>query len=61
MMREPLATTQTRQVRVAAKYIDGGGFFPASFECVDSWRQENQGFAQSTLFNVGNHSVVGGL
>ena len=61
MMREPLATTQTRQVRVVANILTEGDFLPSSFECVDSRSQENRGFAQSALFNVESHGVVSGL
>ena len=61
MMREPVATTQTRQVRVVANILTKDGFFPSSFVCVISRRQENRGFAQSSLFNVESHGVVGGL
>lgn len=61
MMREPVATTQTRQVRVVANILTRDGFLPLSFVCVDFRRQENRGFAQSALFNVESHSVVSGL
>ena len=61
MMREPVATTQARQVRVVANILTKDAFLPSSFDCVDSRRQENWGFAQSTLFNVDSHGVVGGL
>jgi hypothetical protein len=61
MMREPVATTQTRQVRVVANVLTEDDFLPSSLDCVDSRRKENQGFAQSALFNVESHGVVGGL
>lgn len=61
MMREPVATTQTRQVRVVANILTKEDFLPSSFGCMDSRRQENRGFAQSALFNVESHGVVGGL
>jgi hypothetical protein len=61
MKREPVATTQTRQVRVVANILTKDDFVPSSFVCVNSRRQENRGFAQSALFNVDNHGVVGGL
>ena len=60
MKREPVATTQTRPVRVVANILTKDDFLPSSFGCVDSRRQENQGFAQSALFNVENHGVVSG-
>ena len=61
MMREPVATTQTRQVRVEANMLTKDNFLPSSFGCVDSRRQESRRFAQSSLFNVGSHGVVDGL
>jgi len=61
MMREPVATTQTRQVRVVANILTKDDFLPPSFGCVDSRRLENRGFAQSALFNVDSHNVVSGL
>jgi len=61
MMREPVAATQTRQVRVVANALTKDDFLPSSFGCVDSRRQENRGFAQSALFNVESHGVVSGL
>ena len=61
MMREPVATTQTRQVRVVANILTKDDFLPSLFVCVDSRRQENRGFAQSALFNVESHGVVSGL
>lgn len=61
MMREPVAMTQTRQVRVVANILTKDDFLPSSFGCVDSRRQESRGFAQSALFNVESHGVVSGL
>ena len=61
MKREPIATTQTRQVRVVANTLTKEGFLPSSFVCVNTRRQENRGFAQSALFNVESHDVVSGL
>ena len=61
MMREPVATTQTQQVRVVANVLTRDDFLPSSFDCVDSRRQENRGFAQGALFNVESHGVVSGL
>jgi hypothetical protein len=58
MMREPVAVTQSRQVRVVANTLTKYGFLSSSFDCVDSRRQGNRGFAQSVLFNVDSHSVV---
>ena len=60
MKREPVATTQTRQVRVVANILTKDAFLPSSFDCVDSRRQENRGFAQSAFFNVESHDVVSG-
>lgn len=61
MKREPVATTQTRQVRVATNILTKDNFLPLLFGCVDSRRQENRGFAQSSPFNVDSHGVVRGL
>jgi len=61
MMREPVVTTQTRQVRVAAKILTKQYYLPSSLGCVESRMQENRGFAQSSLINVVGHSVNGGL
>lgn len=60
MKREPVATTQTRQVRVVSNILTKDDFLPSSFVCVNSRRQENRGFAQSALFNVESHGVVSG-
>lgn len=61
MMREPIATTQTRQVRVVANILTKDDFLSSSFDCVNARRQQNRGFAQSALFNVESHSVASGL
>ena len=61
MMREPVATTQTRQVRVVINLLTKDDILSSSFDCVDSLRQENRGFAQSSLINVDGHGVIGGL
>ena len=61
MTREPVATTQMRQVRVVANILTKDDFLSLSFDCVDSRLQENRGFAQSSLFNVESHGVVSGL
>jgi hypothetical protein len=61
MMREPVATTQTRHVRVVPKILTKDDFMPWSFGCVSSRRQESSGFAQSSLINVDGHGVIGGL
>ena len=61
MKREPVATTQTRQVRVVANILTKDNFLPSSFVCMDFRPQGNRGFAQSVLFNVENYGVVGGL
>ena len=60
MKREPVATTQTRQVRVVANILTKDDFLPSSFNCVNSRWQESRGFAQSSLFNVDSHSVASG-
>ena len=60
MKREPVAMAQTRQVRVVANILTKDDFLPSSFVCVISRGQENLGFAQSSLFNVESHGVVGG-
>lgn len=61
MMREPVATTQTRQVRVVANILTEDDFLPSSFDCMDSLLHENREFAQSALFTVESHDVVSGL
>jgi hypothetical protein len=61
MKREPVATTQTRQVRVVANILTMDDFLPSSFVCVGSQRQENWGFAQSSLFSVESHDVASEL
>jgi len=61
MKREPVATTQTRQVRVVANMLTMDDFLPSSFGCVSYRREECRGFAQSALFNVESHGVVSGL
>jgi hypothetical protein len=61
MKREPVVTTQTRQVRVVANVLTKDDFMSSLFDCVDSWRQESRGFAQSSLINVDDHGVIGGL
>jgi len=61
MMREPVATTQTRQVRVVANILTKHDFLSSSFDCTDSLLHGNRGFAQSALFNVESHDVVSGL
>lgn len=61
MKREPVATTQTRQVRVASNILTKDDFLFLLFGCADSRREANRGFAQSSLFNVDSHGVVSGL
>lgn len=61
MMREPIATTQTRQVRVVPNILTKNDFIPSLFDCVYSLKQANRGFAQSSLINVDGHGVIGGL
>lgn len=61
MMREPVATTQTRQVRVVANILTKNDFMPSLFGCADSLLHENRKFAQSALFNVDSHCVMSGL
>jgi len=61
MKREPVATTQTRQVRVVAKILTKDNLFPLSLNCADSLKQVIRGFAQSRLINVDSHSVVSEL
>ena len=59
MMREPVATRKTRQVRVAAKILTKVELLPLSLNCADTWRQLIRRFAQSVLINVDTHGVVG--
>ena len=61
MIREPVATTKTRQVRVVAKILTKDDLLLLSLNCEDTRRQVIRGFAQSTLINVDTHDVVGGL
>lgn len=61
MTREPVATAQTRQVRVVANILTKEDFLLSSFDCTGSLLLENRGFAQSALFNVESHDVVSGL
>ena len=60
MMREPVAATQTRQVRVVANILTKEELLPLLFDCVDSRTQVIRGFAQSALVNVDSHGVAGG-
>ena len=43
MMREPVATTQTRQVRVVANILTEDDFLPSSFECVTLGDKKTEG------------------
>ncbi len=61
MKREPAATTQTRQVRVATNILTKDDFLPLSLGCVNPRRKECRGFAQSSFFNVESQGVVNGL
>ena len=61
MMREPVATSPTRQVRVVANILTKDDILSSSLGCVGSWMKENRGFAQSSLINVVGHGVIGGL
>ncbi len=58
MKREPIATTQTRQVRVVVNTLTKDGFLPLLLDYASFRRKENRRFAQSSLFNVKSHSVV---
>jgi hypothetical protein len=59
--REPVAATQTRQVRVMSNILTNKDFSISLFECVSARRQKIREFAQGSLINVENHDVVGGL
>lgn len=61
MMREPVATTQTPQVRVVANILTKDDFWSSSFDCSNPLFNESRGFAQSALFTVESHDVVSGL
>lgn len=61
MMREPVATTQTRQVRVVANILTKYDYLTSLFDCTDFLLHENRWFAQSALFTVESHDVVSGL
>ena len=61
MKREPAAMAQTRKVRVAANALKKDDSLPSLFGCMSFRRQENRGFAQSSLINVDSHGVASGL
>ncbi|RFC34308.1 MAG: hypothetical protein DID91_2727702443 [Candidatus Nitrotoga sp. MKT] len=61
MMREPIATTQTRQVRVVANILTKNDYLTSLFDCTNFLLHENREFAQSALFTVESHDVVSGL
>ena len=58
--REPVAMTQTRQVRDAANTLTMKDLFSLPIKCVDTRTQVIRGFAQSVLINVDSHGVVSG-
>lgn len=60
MMREPIATTQTQQVRVVANMLMKDDFLPSLFDCAVTSKQINQGIAQSAFISVESHNVVSG-
>lgn len=59
-LRETLASTESREVRVAYNILTNKGFLYSLFDCVTFRIQESRGFAQSTLINVVIHGVIGG-
>lgn len=61
MMREPVATTQTRQVRVMANILMKVNFYPSSFDCSGSLLHYIRESAQSVLLNITNHNVISKL
>ncbi len=61
MKREPIATTQTRQVRVVANRLTKDDYLTSLFDCTNFLLHENREFAQSALFTVESHDVVSGL
>ena len=61
MMREPVATTQTRQVRVVANILTRHDLLPSLFDCVVTPKQKNRGIAQSASISVESHNVVSEL
>ena len=61
MKREPVATSQTRQVRVVANILTKDDFLPSLFDCVVTPKQRNRGIAQSAFISVESHNVVSGL
>jgi len=60
MKREPVATTQTRQVRVVSNILTRHDLLPSLFDCAVTLKQRNRGIAQSSLFSVESHDVVSG-
>lgn len=61
MMRELLAATKTRQVRVVANILTKNDYLTSLFDCTNFLLHENREFAQSALFTVESHDVVSGL
>mgnify|MGYP007006692380 CR=1 FL=1 len=61
MMREPIATAKTRQVRVSANVLMKKEYFLHCSDCASFQMQLVLGFAQGSIINVTNHYVVSGL
>jgi hypothetical protein len=60
MRREPVATTETRYVRVLSNILTNIGFLYSLSDCSGSRMDVARGFAQSSPFNVEIHGVIGG-
>ncbi len=61
MMREPIVTAQTRQVRVGANVLMKKEYFLHRSNCVSFQMQSILRFAQGSIINVTNHYVVSEL
>jgi len=59
--REPVATTQTRQVRVFIKLLMKLNYLTSSYECAGIRQQSGRRFAQRSFFNSGKQGVTNGL
>lgn len=60
MMREPVATTKMRRVRVMTNILTKDAFSTFVVCLCELSVAKNRGFAQSPLFNVESHDVVSG-
>lgn len=61
MRREPLATAQTRHVRVSANILTKDAFSPLPSDCVNHGMYKNPVLAQSTPVIAYIHGATGEL